>query len=315
MNERGTLQGLSVDVWRSVAARLSLKYELVPAASVAQGIDKVATRDLDVLVGPISITASRAMRVDFTQAYFISHFGIASLPDRATLWQRVGPFLSKAFIVGAGSLLFTLAGVGALIWFVERHNNAEMFPKSPVKGIANGVWMALVTMTTVGYGDRVPVTLAGRIVTGVWMVIAMLSVSSLTAGIATTLTLAQLQRGQIESLDDLRGHRVAVLNNTVGEELALASGARVRNVSSVAAALDLVKQGKVDAVLHDRPILQFYIGRHEDAEFFLSPGVSAPQGYGFAVSDRELEKQLTISLLAARESGELGGLTRRWLGE
>ncbi len=86
-----------------------------------------------------------------------------------------------------------LLGVGTLLWLAERRDNPEQFPATPVRGIGNGVWLALVTMTTVGYGDRVPITTAGRVMAGVWMVIALISASSLTAGIATALTLSQLE--------------------------------------------------------------------------------------------------------------------------
>ncbi|MGO2102628.1 MAG: ion channel [Psychroflexus halocasei] len=43
-------------------------------------------------------------------------------------------------------------------------------------------------MTTVGYGDKSPLSLGGRIVGLIWMFMAVIILSSLTAGIASALT-------------------------------------------------------------------------------------------------------------------------------
>jgi polar amino acid transport system substrate-binding protein len=309
------VDGLSADVWRMLASAAKLRFQFVLVPTVEHGVDRVSKGDLDVLIGPISITASRAERVAFTHPYFRSSLAIATRADSSSWWDRVGPFLSKAFLVGVSSLLLVLLIVGTLLWATERKQNSAMFPLRPLKGIGNGIWMALVTMTTVGYGDRVPVTLAGRIVTGIWMVIAMLTVSSLTAGIATTLTLAQLDRGLIEHADQLAGRRVAVVKETVGVRFASSYRARVRTAGSVTQALQLLEQGKVEAVVHDRPILRYYIAQH-DAQLYLSEGVSSSQGYGFAVAqDGNLAKPLTLALLKAREAGLLDQLATKWLGD
>ena len=41
---------------------------------------------------------------------------------------------------------------------------------------------------------RVPLTLAGRIITGVWVLVALITLSSLTTGIATAVTLQGIKR-------------------------------------------------------------------------------------------------------------------------
>jgi voltage-gated potassium channel Kch len=46
---------------------------------------------------------------------------------------------------------------GSLIWLLERNITSATF-----RSWGDAVWWALTTLTTVGYGDHVPVTVAGR---------------------------------------------------------------------------------------------------------------------------------------------------------
>jgi voltage-gated potassium channel len=50
--------------------------------------------------------------------------------------------------------------------------------------VADGIWWAFVTITTVGYGDFFPSTTAGRIVAGMLMVVGIGFVATLTATVA-----------------------------------------------------------------------------------------------------------------------------------
>ena len=79
------------------------------------------------------------------------------------------------FVIG-----FILALIfGVVIWFIERWKNEDI-PKCP-GGIFTGVWLALVTMTTVGYGDVTPKSFLGRILTMAWMVTGILLSAILTS--------------------------------------------------------------------------------------------------------------------------------------
>jgi voltage-gated potassium channel len=53
---------------------------------------------------------------------------------------------------------------GYLILFFEQQPGRKEF-----SSLADGIWWAVVTMTTVGYGDEYPVTLQGRIIGGLLM--------------------------------------------------------------------------------------------------------------------------------------------------
>ncbi|MFH1382959.1 MAG: potassium channel family protein [Chloroflexota bacterium] len=56
-----------------------------------------------------------------------------------------------------------------------------------IKSFADALWWAVVTITTVGYGDMVPVTVAGRAVAFVLMLGGIAFFSGVTANLASFL--------------------------------------------------------------------------------------------------------------------------------
>jgi voltage-gated potassium channel len=86
---------------------------------------------------------------------------------------------ARSVVVGLAFTFVVLAFAGAiLIRFVDEAN----FPSF---GLA--LWWALQTITTVGYGDVVPTTTAGRIVGGVEMVLGVSFIAFVTAGVTSTV--------------------------------------------------------------------------------------------------------------------------------
>ena len=315
VKDEGDLGGISVEVFREVAVGAGLMVELVPMASVPLALEALARREVDVAVGPISITAERAERVRFTQPYFQSSLGIMAPRSGGSLLGRVAPFFSHAFFVGVGALMAVLVAVGALVWLAERRKNAAQFPAHPIPGIANGVWFALVTMTTVGYGDRAPVTTLGRVITGVWMVIALVTASSLTAGIATALTLAKLTPSRVETAEQLARRPVAVVRGTPAVAFATRANARIVLVDNLTAAVERVAAGGADAIVFDRPQLLYHLQKDPELDFAVAEARYLPQGYGFAMPlDTDLQQMLNLALLRATELGVVTRATTKWLG-
>lgn len=82
-----------------------------------------------------------------------------------------------------------LAAVGVTI--------AESYGHSTQIGnLAHGLWWAMVTMTTVGYGDMVPVTNAGRLIAVVVMMAGIALVSIFTAAVSSSVITRRLKEGK-----------------------------------------------------------------------------------------------------------------------
>jgi voltage-gated potassium channel len=81
-----------------------------------------------------------------------------------------------ARIIASVTLSLTIIG-GVLMHFSEKKN----FPN-----IGDGLWWAIQTVTTVGYGDRVPTSTAGRIVAALVMLGGIGFLTVITAAITST---------------------------------------------------------------------------------------------------------------------------------
>jgi voltage-gated potassium channel Kch len=108
-------------------------------------------------------------------------------------------FLSKPLSVRAAARVIVTAtsvvvvASGVLIRFVDHHD----FPN-----VWLGMWWALQTVTTVGYGDVVPTQLAGRIVGAFAMLQGIAFLAIVTAAITSTfVTRAANERGLGRSRD------------------------------------------------------------------------------------------------------------------
>ncbi|XP_048582741.1 uncharacterized protein LOC5513116 isoform X3 [Nematostella vectensis] len=97
--------------------------------------------------------------------------------------------------------------MGILIWFLDAGN--EHFPRSFIRGSMEGFWWSYVSMTTVGYGDRCPVSVPARILSIGWTLAGVVIIGILVGSIATSLSSITIKQAS-----SLYGHRVAAIKNS-----------------------------------------------------------------------------------------------------
>ena len=86
--------------------------------------------------------------------------------------QKVGQLLTTV-----AALFIALIVAATLMYFAETEAQPEVFSSIPAS-----MWWSVVTLTTVGYGDTVPITLAGRLLAAVIAVLGI-GLFALPAGI------------------------------------------------------------------------------------------------------------------------------------
>ncbi|HET7118819.1 MAG TPA: transporter substrate-binding domain-containing protein [Hanamia sp.] len=308
--------GISLEIWQSVAAEAGWHYTLQSFETVDEALQNLKNGKIDVVVGPISITSERAKMVRFTQPYYQSSLSILSRSAPPTLWERIEPFFSKKLLIAIFIFIFILGCVGTLLWLAERKENPEQFPSGFSRGVGNGMWCAIVTMSTTGYGDIAPRTFAGRIIAGSWMVISIIFATSMVAGIASTLTLTAMNHTLISNAEDLNHKNIAVMDNSPASKFITEYGGKKVIIQNISDGVQLLKEKKADALVFDRPQLLYYLQKHPEKDMTLSHSEYEKQGYGFVFPlHSTLVHTANIYLLHDAESDKTERIIDQWLGE
>ncbi|EDO40030.1 predicted protein [Nematostella vectensis] len=150
----------------------------------------------------------------------------------------------------------TLAGV--IIWFLERKENPKQFPEAFSTGVFEGFWWAFVTMTTVGYGDKAPKTLFGKLVGSLWilmgLIITTMFISIITSALAESTAAdgqANVRGVEVMRMANVRGVEVSVVNQSEEHKLAIRQNAKITALQNQEQVLGHLKDRKVMAALAD----------------------------------------------------------------
>jgi voltage-gated potassium channel len=107
-----------------------------------------------------------------------------SLPDR--LMRRAAR--SRTYpVIAAILMVLALSSVGVLLF--EYHSNQSF------RSLGDAIWWTLVTATTVGYGDKVPITTGGRMVGILVMIFGVGLLGMITGRIASWLVEWKIKEG------------------------------------------------------------------------------------------------------------------------
>ena len=294
----GQWSGLSVELGKRVAAELKMQLELREFDYDAQGLLAAVERhEIDAAVAAIPVTHDGEMRFDFSHPYFAAGLGVAvrTEQDSGILATILNLASLQTFGVVAALLLLLLA-IGTLVWLLERRQDAHFDRRFP-QGIGDGVWWAAVTMTTTGYGDKVPLSWRGRTLALVWMFASIFLMSLFSATLASSFVVGQLKTG-ITGPADLPRVRVAVVSASPGEEWSSQQGLNARTYPFAIQASKALQRGEVQALVHERAVLSHMIKEYGWRDLHILPHTLAVRDYAVALPhESPLKEPINRALL------------------
>lgn len=292
----GSYDGISIRLWREIATELELDYEYIET-DLDGMLDGLRDGTLDVAVAALTVTPERELFMDFSHPFYSAGLGIAVTQRPVSIWAAVAAVFSWRFFQALGTLLLVLFSVGVIIWLLERRANPGQFGGRTHEGIGSGFWWSAVTMTTVGYGDKAPVTPWGRTIAVIWMFVSVITVSGFTAAIASVFTVQQLG-SRLQGPNDLPGLTVATVPGSTSAEYLERQRIRAKYYDTPLAAIMAVSDQQADAAVYDAPIMRYLLAREYQGHIEILPQEFSRQNYAIGLpADSALREPINRSLL------------------
>lgn len=308
--------GLAAQVWKDVAGELKLDYEIVPL-ELGGATEALATGKVDVLVGGLAIIPENLVRFTITPPFDQSGTSIATRVHSSVSFRSVLDRVVRADLASWMVVLFGFALVFAvLFWLAERRRNPSI--EGPAShGIREGFWWSVVTLSTVGYGDRVPVTRPGRAIAMIWMAVGFVLITVSAGVVTSTLTVASLQP-VVTGPTGLARARVGTVAGSVGDKYALRTGLEARHYETFEAAMKDLADERLDAVVGSTTTLAYLAERSGARHVTVLPRPLQRDFVGIGMRfglDPALEKRIDLEVLKSAQSAAYRAMRATMMGE
>jgi polar amino acid transport system substrate-binding protein len=309
----GEWEGFGIDIWQGVAQHMGVLFEFREYDSLGTLLAAIENGEVDVIPSlPAELRYEVAM--DLSQSYYKSGLAIAVPAEGAGYkWMSViEKIFSTDILMAVGLLLLMCLVAGIIVCSIERSRNSEMFGDGTVKAIGHGIWWSIVTMTSVGYGDKTPKTIGGRVVAIIWMIFSIVFIASFTARITASLTVGELQ-GKVRGLNDLYHARVGSISQSEASMFLANHGIAVMPFERVQEGLNDLAAKKIDAFVLNELMLKYLVKKEFPGQVQVIPAIFDEYFVVMALKEKSsLRKPINKALLKFMKTEKWSELLKRY---
>jgi len=196
------------------------------------------------------------------------------------------------------------------MWFVETAYNDRHFPRNILQGSWEAMWWAFASMTTLGYGDRIPKTPFGRLVCLSWILMGLVMVTCFNSTMTTLLTARILDEDVT-----LYGTKIAAIQNSSSYRLAIRKNARVnpnaKEYTNLQEVYDALTNREVKGMLIDA----FTVGSKKELfnrrDLRISQLLDYSAAYGAALGGEAKKLQKCFQKYVSEQRSEISKIVER----
>jgi polar amino acid transport system substrate-binding protein len=309
--------GFSVDLWNAIAERAGWRTKWMWTDTVSNQISGVAAGRADAAVGAITMTPEREAMIDFSLRMFSSNLGIIANSDTQATSGFLAIIFSKQVRRAVQVILIAIGIFGLLIFLIRRRQ--EDFPKGFIRGLGHSMWLSGQAVmgksfNNVFTGGKEPSRVLGRVMFLIWLWIAILLAGYIGGSITSVMTVKQLRSG-IEGPEDLVNYTTVAPEGTTSDAYLTNRGIAHEVVATYQAGLAALKEGQYQAMVFDRPVLQYWLMQNPGHQLQLVNSAFGSEPYGFVLQqDSKLRQQVNLALLAVSEDGTYNRIHAEWFG-
>ncbi|MCK5918390.1 MAG: transporter substrate-binding domain-containing protein [Cocleimonas sp.] len=314
--------GFSIDLWDKLAEELGKKTEWVYHDTTPDVINSAYESKVDLGIAAITVSSEREKRVDFSNSMYETGLQIMVSAENndsnplSILAIELKKLLSLKVLAW---LLVMLVITTHIRLLVDRVSGDNFFPRGYFKGIYETLWWGITMLVT---WETPQSKGLARAIDLSWHLVGLIAMSIMTAVVTAALT-SQAIVGSIQSEKDLPSKRVAAVATDAPRKYLEAIGADVVPVNSIEEGMKLLREEKVEALVHDGPRLSYLAGKINKKEgkdiFYVLPAVFNAQNYGIVLPHNSaLREPINKVLLRLRESNGLEDsfhetLRKKWI--
>ncbi len=314
-DESGDWQGYTIELVEEIGERSNIGIDWQEQTVFADMLSATEQSELDIAAANISVTAERENTLDFSSPVYES--GLQIFVPKTSRTASLAQILWQSGLLQFVGLAFAILLVVAHLmwWFELDHGGQDYFRDDYKGGIWDAFWWAFIIVTIGGFENERPERPIGRVLAVFWILASIFFISTFTAKITTSLTVAQLQSG-IQTIDDLRGKNVGAPKGTTISAFLDKHAVAYTEYDDFSQVLDDVAAQTLDAGVGDAAVVRFHAANEGANDIALAGEVFAPDLLALAFpEDSKYQEVFNKGLARLREDGTLAQLEQKYFGE